>query len=101
MQPWPSIDVQRFCRVLGQVARGKSSFFERARADRKIPKKLDVNVPTTPHVADKRLLDVTADREMRVEAMTPRMPLRHPEIRNRLAAKLTAKPLEKTTEINP
>ena len=59
---------------------------QRARADRQIADQLDVRDPATPDLPDQPLLDVAADREVHVQTVPARMPLRRPRIRQRLAA---------------
>ena len=93
MQPHgASLVVKALAHVLGEIARRHTRLLERAGTMRQIADQLDVHDPAAPHVPDQPLAHVPADREVHVQPMPARMPLRCPRIRQRLAAKLVPQP---------
>ena len=64
--------------VLGEVARRHPRLLERPRPVRQIADQLDVHEPATPHIPDQPLPHIPADREVDVQAVPARMPLRRP-----------------------
>jgi len=57
--------------------------------------------PATPYLSDHPLPDVTVDREVDVQPVPARMPLRRPRIREPLPAKLTPQPTEELAHVLP
>jgi hypothetical protein len=49
-----------------------------------------VRPPAAPHALDEGALHVTADSEVDVQTVAARVPLGHPQVRQRLAAELRA-----------
>jgi hypothetical protein len=94
MQPRHPLVGHIFGHVLGQVSRRPPCLLQRPRANRKITDQLDVHDPSPPDLADQRLAHVAPNREVDVEAVPARMPLRCPGVRQRLAPKLAPHPLE-------
>jgi len=60
---------------------------------------LDVHEAVPPARADQRLPDVSADREVHVQPVPTRMPLRHPHVRQRVAAERASEPPEERSHV--
>jgi hypothetical protein len=80
--------------VLAQVSRHAPRLLQHAGANWQVAYQLDVHDPAPPEVANQALAHVPTDSEVDVQAMPARMPLRHPEVRQGLAAKLAPQTLE-------
>src|SRR4051794_18286499 len=86
--------------VLREIAGRHARLLQRTRPDRQVTDQLDVRNPAAPDVSDQPLLDVTADREVHVQAVPTGMPLRCPRVRQRLPAQLPAKAAEELRDID-
>ena len=68
--------------IPGQMARRQPRLSPRARPDREAAQQLDVHEPAAPRLLDQPPRHVAADREVDVQAVAARVPLRHPRIRD-------------------
>src|SRR5918994_6905346 len=57
--------------------------------------------PAAPDLGDQPLPDVAADREVHVQPVPARMPLRRPRVRQRRAAQLAPQPSEELRYVRP
>src|SRR5581483_5680118 len=93
------IIVEALARVLREVRCSDPRLVERPRALRQVADQLDVHDPATPHVPDQPLRYEASDREMDMQPVAARMPLRCPRIRQRRAAQLATQPAEEPRHI--
>jgi len=101
VQPRDPLPCEPLAHVGTQVARDRPRLLERARADRKITDQLDEDMAATPHALDHAHRHIATNSEVRVQTMAARMPLRHPQIRDRPPAELAPQPPEELAQLDP
>ncbi len=90
-----TVRVQRLGHVLRQVPSRPARLVDRGRAHRQIRQPLDVHEPVTPRVLDHRPGDELTDREVNVQTVPGLVPLRDPQVRERLAQAVSQGPEER------
>jgi hypothetical protein len=100
VQPRHPLITDALADVLREIAGSHPRLLQRAGADREITDQLDMRDPARPDITDQLPLHVPADREVDVQAVPARMPLRRPRIRQRPTAKLTPQPTKELAHIS-
>jgi len=98
VQPRHPVGTEVLAHVLGEVARAGPGLLEPPGPDGEVPQELDVDEPLSPRRIDQAPLDVAAHGEVPVQAVTARMPLGHPQVRERIAEP-TLQPPEERREV--